>query len=394
MTILVPLSLISDPTAFGGVTRGDCLHGAPVINNGKLSGLAPPTGAPERMVLPRLVEPHCHLDKCHTINRLGQVGGDLHHAIARQHEDKIHWDEDDLRHRATKGLTEAQDNGCGLIRSHVDWGNEPAPPLAWSVLVELAEDHPNLQLAALTGIEMWSYPEFAQTVGNVLRLTDGVAGAFLYDDPRTQAGLRAIFATAMAHGLMLDFHVDEGLGDLNGLEMIADIALETGFDRPILCGHCVSLMDRGPSDVARIADKLAKAGITVCTLPVTNLYLQGRTDGTPDRRGITRLHELRAAGVPVVVGSDNVADGFCPLGAHDPRAALALACVTAHLDPPLGDWLPSITTDAAKALGAPTITVDCADLSQLLVCDVTHTADFVAGRAPMRSASEELSSAP
>ncbi|WP_223274877.1 amidohydrolase family protein [Tateyamaria sp. syn59] len=390
MNVLVPQTLVAAPASFGGTVHDDCLHGSAVIENGRLIGLAPPTGAPERMVLPRLVEPHCHLDKCHTIHRLGQVGGNLHEAIARQHADKNHWDEDDLRHRAAKGLAEAHSNGCILIRSHVDWGNEPAPPLAWSVLVELAEDHSGLQLAALTGIELWSYPEFAQTVGDVLRLTDGVAGAFVYDDPRTHAGLKAIFATAQSHDLMLDFHVDEGLGDLNGLEMIADIALDTGFDRPILCGHCVSLMDRSPDDVTRIADKLARAGITVCALPVTNLYLQGRTDGTPDRRGITRLRELRAAGVPVVIGSDNVADAFCPLGAHDPRAALALACVTAHLDSPLADWLPAITTDAATALGAPPGTVDGAALTDLLTCNVTHTADLVSGRAPLRPASEDL----
>ncbi|APX12687.1 amidohydrolase family protein [Tateyamaria omphalii] len=394
VNVLVPQSLVSAPNSFGGVPHDDCLHGMPIITNGKLAGLAPPTGAPDRIVLPWLVEPHCHLDKCHTINRLGQVGGDLHQAIARQYADKIHWDEDDLRHRATQGLTEAQNNGCTLIRSHVDWADDPAPPLAWSVLVELAEDHPGLQLAALSGIELWSYPEFAGTVGDVLCLTDGVAGAFVYDDARTQAGLEAIFAAAQKHDLMLDFHVDEGLGDLNGLEMIADMALETGFDRPILCGHCVSLMDRSPRDVTRIADKLARAGITVCTLPATNLYLQGRTDGTPDRRGITRLRELNAAGVPIVFGSDNVADAFCPLGAHDPRAALALACVTAHLDPPLGDWLPGITTDAARALGEMPRMVDDADLTVLLTCDVTHTADLVSGRTPLRPATQTLGHGP
>ncbi|WP_299652287.1 amidohydrolase family protein [uncultured Tateyamaria sp.] len=388
--ILVPAALIAKPDTFGGVPEGDCLRGAPVIRDGKLVGLTNPSDAAHLMVMPALVEPHCHLDKCHTINRIGQVGGDLHHAISSQHADKKYWDENDLRSRASRGLREAQQNGCTLIRSHVDWGDDPAPPLGWSVLVEMAEDNPGLQLAVLTGIDQWRAPEFAQKVGDILALTDGVAGAFIYGHRHTEAGLRSLFQIAAHHGLMLDFHVDEGLGDLNGLETIADVALETRFARPILCGHCVSLMDRTTDDVKRIADKLARAGITVCTLPITNLYLQGRTDGTPDRRGITRLRELRAAGVPVVVGSDNVADAFCPIGAHDPRAALALACVTAHLDPPLGDWLPAITTDAARALGAAPITVDGAALTDLLTCAVTHTADLISGRTPLRPATETL----
>lgn len=388
--ILVPTSMIKDPHRFGGVAHGDCVHGAPVVKDGRLIALDTPTGNATRMVLPKLVEPHCHLDKCYTISRLGQVGGDLHHALASQRADKFHWDEDDIRTRAAKGVKEAHQNGCGLIRSHIDWGDEPAPPLSWSVLVELAEDHPGLQLSALTSIDQWIYPEFATTVGKVLSFTDGVLGAFVHGHEHTRPGLEALFATASEHGLMLDFHVDEGLGALNGLEQIADVALETGFDRPILCGHCVSLMDRPSHEVQRIADKLARAGITVCALPITNLYLQGRADGTPDRRGITRLRELRDAGVSIVVGSDNVADAFCPIGAHDPHAALALACVTAHLDPPMGDWLPAITTDAARALGAPAITVDGAQLTELLTCDVIHTADLLSGRLPLQPAPETL----
>lgn len=378
--------MVSDPHRFGGIVHDECMHGAPVLKDGRLIALDAPTQPATRMVLPRLVEPHCHLDKCYTVSRLGQVGGDLQHALACQRADKVHWDEDDIRTRATKGVKEAFGNGCGKIRSHVDWGDEPAPPLSWSVLVELAEDHPSLQLSALTSINQWVHPEFAEKVGKVLAFTDGVLGAFVHGHEETRAGLEMIFATASRHGLMLDFHVDEELGALNGLEQIADAALETNFDRPILCSHCVSLMDRSEKDVQRIADKLARAEITVCALPITNLYLQGRTTGTPERRGITRVKELRQAGVPIAIGSDNVADAFCPLGAHDPRAALALACVVAHLDPPLGDWLPAITTNAARALGAPVVTVDGAHLSDLLTCDVTHTADLLSGRMPLRPA--------
>ncbi|MEO0865766.1 MAG: cytosine deaminase, partial [Pseudomonadota bacterium] len=251
--MLIPRALIAAPDRFGGVEAGDCLRGAPTIRQGRLTGLGKPAGGTAQVVIPKLVEPHCHLDKCHTIHRLGQVGGDLRHAITRQMADKDLWDEDDLRARTTKGLTEALTNGCGHVRSHVDWGDDAAPPLSWSVLVELAEDHPELQLSGLTSIDQWAEPEFAKTVGKVLALTEGVAGAFILDHRKTRAGLDAMFATAADHGLMLDFHVDEGLGDINGLEAVADAALATGFAHPILCGHCVSLMDRDADAFKRIA---------------------------------------------------------------------------------------------------------------------------------------------
>lgn len=388
--VLVPLCVIDNPSTFGGARDGDCARGVPAIKDGVLVALAPPVWDAARIVIPHLTEAHCHLDKCHTIARIGQVGGDLPHAIAQQRADKDNWDEDDLRARAMQGIHEAQANGCRSIRSHVDWGDTAAPSLSWSVLNECAEDAVDLQLAALCGIGQWADPAFAHKLGDVLAVTGGVAGAFVRGQPEIEAGLENIFDAAITHGLMLDFHVDEGLGDFNGLEAIADMAIATRFEAPILCGHAVSLMDRNAGDFARIADKCARAGITICTLPITNLYLQGRTDGTPDRRGITRVRELRAAGVPVVVASDNVADAFCPLGAHDPRAALALACITAHLDPPLGDWLPAITTHAATAIGRAPVAVDGAKLSDLLTCEAAHSADLISGRAPLRSAAETL----
>lgn len=391
MIILVPKALVADPARFGGTSQGDCLRGRAVIQDGRLVALAPEDGQATRMIIPRLTEAHCHLDKCHTVARLGYVGGDLAHAIAQQRADKVHWTADDLRTRAMHGLGQAQANGCKSIRSHVDWGDKATPPLSWSVLNECAEDSQDLQLAALCGIAQWADATFAATVGPILSRTGAAAGAFVLGQDTMQTGLANIFDTAIRHSLPLDFHVDEGLGNLNGLEAIADMAIAARFSGPILCGHAVSLMERETDDVTRIADKCARAGITVCALPLTNLYLQGRTQGTPDRRGITRLRELRAAGVKVIVGSDNVADAFCPIGAHDPRAALALACLTAHLDPPLGDWLTAITTDAAQAIGRTPVMVDGARLDALLICDAAHTSDLVSARTPLRPAHLALS---
>ena len=388
--ILLPLSLMQHPDRFGGVTDGDCLRGAPVIRDGRLIGLENPQGGQATMVIPALIEAHCHLDKCHTAHRLRAIGGDLTQAIDRQRTDKATWTEDDIRTRAHRGISEACANGCRTLRTHVDWGDAVQPPLAWSVLSDCADEEPNVQLAALTGITQWTDPGFADAVGQSVAASDGVLGAFVFGQEGYKDGLASIFRTAQKRDLMLDFHVDEGFGALNGLETIADTAIATRFDRPILCGHAVSLMDRNKPDLNRIIDKLLAARITICTLPITNLYLQGRNGGTPDRRGITRMRELFDAGVSVVVGSDNVGDSFCPLGAHDPMAALALASIAAHLDPPMGQWLPAITTHAAAAIGLEPTYLDHAALEALLTCSVSNTADLVSCRAPLRPATKTL----
>lgn len=383
--IAIPRSVLSDPDHFGGTPQGDCQRGAPILRDGRIVALEPADGHAS-IVLPRLTEPHCHLDKCHTLPRMGPVAGTLSQAIEAQLTDKAHWTEDDIRTRASRGLEEARAAGVGLIRSHVDWGDGAEPPLSWHVLGALAADTSDITmtLSSLTNIAHMADPAEADTVARLVARTGGALGAFVLNQPERAEGIAQIFRVAERHGLALDFHVDEALGDVNGLEMVADVALETGFAGPVLCGHACSLMDRDANAIGRIADKLARAGIAVCALPTTNLYLQDRRDGTPDRRGLTRLKELRAAGVTVLAGSDNVGDAFCPMGQFDPMAALHLSALAAHLDPPMGPWLPMISTDAARALGAAPGYVDELPISRLLVSEATDTSCLVSGRMPMR----------
>lgn len=390
--IIVPISVLRNPEVFGQQREGDCLRGDLRIVNGLAVQLAPAARSDRpRMLIPALTEAHCHLDKCHSVWRMGQVGGDLAAAIRAQAEDKINWTAADLSARMSRGLNELATAGCQGVRSHIDWGNTPEPPRAWSVLQNVAMDHQTitLQAAALAGIAQLADRAFCLEVAqHVSQHGGGVLGAFVlhHDASDIGKGLTEVFAAAERYGLALDFHVDEGLGPYNGLEAICDAALKTGFEGPILCGHAVSLIDQQGDDLARIIDKLLAARISICALPTTNLYLldrQDRGDGTPDRRGLTRLRELHAAGVPVVVGSDNVADAFCPMGHHDPRAALHLACLAAHLDPPMGDWLPAITINAAQALGVEPPFIETTPMRNLRLCAVDTTAHLIAGRAPL-----------
>jgi len=379
--VKVPLLFVETPERFGGRLDGGFVTGVPIWKDGKLAALRTTDAPASHMLLPKLVETHCHLDKCYTAHRLADIGGDLRAAILAQRSDKVCWTAEDLRTRAARGLDDLRRAGCGLVRSHVDWGDDLTPPLGWSVLTEM--DAPQVQWAALTSIAQLAEPGFADAVARCVARTGGVLGAFILDHPQDMitAGLRHGFAMAERYGLALDFHVDEGLGTHLGIEAIADMALHTGFEGPVLCGHAVSLMTLPPQTLAPLAEKIAKAGLFVCALPTTNLYLQGRTTGTPDRRGITRLQELRGQGVRVLVGSDNVADAFCPVGHHDPMAALHLAILAGHLDPPLERWLPMITSDAARALGAVPCHVLGAEPADLLATTDLTLGDLIAARA-------------
>ncbi|MDO6480731.1 amidohydrolase family protein [Shimia thalassica] len=378
----VPTIFVKPRTSFSGEEGGGFLRGDVVVVDNRIVGMRPSDKHLDgRILMPRLVEAHCHLDKCHTVERMAVVGGNLEQAILAQRQDKANWTDQDILSRAKRGLAEFVTAGTGMVRSHVDWGDTAPPPRSWSLLCALAEEasQTTLQLSALVGVAQMSDRSFAKQV--VASIPDGHAlGAFVFGQDGLEAGLRNIFDCATDRGLPLDFHVDEGLSpDLNGLEMIADIALENGFSGPILCGHAVSLAVHPTATRNRIIEKLSKAGICVAMLPTTNLYLQGRNGGTPTMRGITLAKELDQAGVPVVVGTDNVRDAFCPVGRHDPMYALEMAILGAHLDPPFDTWLKTITTNACIALGADAPSLNGAPLDDVLLCDATDFSTLISG---------------
>ena len=88
---------------------------------------------------------------------------------------------------------------------------------------------------------------------------------------------------------------------------------------------------QAPEDEARIIAKVKEAGIAVVSLPMCNMYLQDRAPGrTPRWRGVTPLHELKAAGVPVMIASDNTRDPFYAYGDLDLIEVLR----EAHAHPP------------------------------------------------------------
>lgn len=394
--VRVPACLLADPDRFGGRPEGGFRRGDLQILQGRVAGTGQRSDLPRiegrgRILLPGLIDPHLHLDKCHTARRLPCIGGDLMAAISAQARDKRLWTAADIRGRAERGLAELYAAGVSRVRSHVDWGTEADPaaiPLAWPVLVELARDWSNridLQLAALIDTPVLTDPDTARRIAARIARDGGVLGLFVSLQPDRAAAIAAAVDLADTFGLALDFHVDEGLEPgMNGLSLIADEVLRRGHRGPVLCGHASSLANLSGADLAATLDKVARAGLSVVSLPTTNLYLQNRMPGvTPDRRGITRLHELAEAGVTVALGCDNVRDAFFPLGTHDPLAILGIAVPALQLDPPFERWLPLVTTNAARAMGCAPVQIDRAGVADLILTEASDMADLLA--APVRT---------
>ncbi len=396
--VVLPRALLAAPHRFGGQAAGPLWRGDLLVTPEGVAGVAPGE-APDlpgvagagRLLLPALTEPHVHLDKAFTAHRLPPAGGDLLAAIAAEEADKAHWTDADLRARGARALAEMRAAGVADARTHVDWGKGADPtatPLAWSVLRELGQEHApgiRLQRACLPAIDLLADPAAAARIAVEVARDGGVLGAWVLGHDRRVEGIAAAFALADRHGLALDFHVDEGLGEgLDGLALILAEARGTRFEGPVLCGHAISLARLAGAELAAMLGAMAEAGVALCALPATNLFLQARGAGTPGARGVTRLTEATAAGVVTCLGADNVQDAFYPLGRHDPLLTLGLAVPALHLDPPLEAHLARVTTDAARAIGVRPGMIDTLPPERLLLCEAQDLAAALSAPAPRR----------
>ncbi|MXY34514.1 MAG: amidohydrolase family protein [Boseongicola sp. SB0664_bin_43] len=323
------------------------------LHQGRIAAIEPRPEPARHVAIPLPVDPHVHLDKTFTAGRCKSSKPGLFGAIDAMETDMANWSEEDLRFRMGRALKEASDNGICALRSHVDWPG-PQTPLAWHVLGELAQDwcrRVHVQRASLTPLDLLGDPDHGSRIAERVASDGEVLGCFVYRNSRIEEWLEQVFALAARHGLRLDFHVDEGLeAEANAFDRIVALTARHRLAGRVLCGHACSLSIRPEREVARAAGAAAEAGVALVVLPTANLWLQDSSyDRTPRMRGLAPVHEMRAAGVSVLFGSDNVADPFYPFGSYDAVEVLRLASVSAQFDP--AGWLDSITTRPTEALG-------------------------------------------
>lgn len=309
------------------------------------------------IVLPRLVDIHVHLDKGHIWPRRRNPDGSFMGALNSVMADrKANWSAQDVRTRMEFGLRSAFAHGTGAIRTHIDSLGKQIG-ISWPVLAELrAEwaDRIALQATPLFGIQFaLDAAHVSEVAAAVRRHGDGIFGCVTYMIPELDAALDIVFRTAIDNGFDLDFHVDETNDPTaRSLEHIADAARRHRFQGRILCGHCCSLALQEPQDEARIIAKVKEAGIAVVSLPMCNMYLQDRQPGrTPRWRGVTAMHELAAAGVPVMIASDNTRDPFYAYGDLDLIEVLREGTRILQLDHAGPDWCCGVARAPAAIMG-------------------------------------------
>ncbi len=306
------------------------------------------------LVLAAPAEPHAHLDKALTADRVLNPAGDLMGAIMAWIEHRSTIAKADFVERATRALEMGLANGTTAVRTHVDIGSDIGTNGVEALLEVKAAmaGRVEVQLVGLVGsiTDPAIGPANRAAMVDALDLGVDIVGGVPHLEPNRRAALDWLMEQASTRGLPLDLHTDENLElESLDLESLAEAVVANGFEHGVVASHCVSLGMQAEAVQRRVADKVAAAGISVVALPQTNLFLQARGITTAPPRGLTAVAALSAAGVNVAAGADNLQDPFCLVGRADAFETAALMVMTAHLTPEAA--YEAVSTSARRAMG-------------------------------------------
>ena len=286
--------------------------------------LATPEGAAVleaegRLVTPALVDAHVHLDKTLMgLDFVPHIPGDT---IAQRIAAERH-----LRHTLGGSIF---DQGGALIqkmatfgtvalRSHVDIDPEVKLSGLEAVLAL------KVSYADIMDIQTVAFPQsgIIREPGTLALLKEAAqSGVDLIGglDPAGIDGdikghLDAIFDVAESYGLGLDIHLHD-FAELGAYEL-GQIALRTraaGLSGRVNVSHAFCLGALTPDHLARVADDLAEAGVSIMT-------------SAPGPVPMPPVKTLRAAGVTVFAANDNIQDAWSPFGSGDVLERAAILC--------------------------------------------------------------------
>ena len=288
------------------------------VRDGRLVSLGsarPETGGAEvvdlqgHLVLPGFVDGHIHLDKSFVGDRWRP------HRVATTLRERLADEKAALASaapiaaRADALIRQAASFGTMAMRSHVDvdatTGLTQLPAVMearekWRGIVDI-------ELVAFPQAGVVSCPGTAEVLDAAAREGVDVVGGI---DPTTLDGdaegqLDIVFGIAQKRGVKIDIHLHEP--GKQGIEQLHRIAARThaaGLQGRVAVSHAYALGDVGPGEVACIADALAAAGVSIMT-------------NAPGDRAFPPILQLRAAGVRVFSGNDNIQDAWWPYGNGD-----------------------------------------------------------------------------
>ena len=336
-----------------------------------------------RAVFPGLVDAHQHLDKTRTLRAIHNPQGNLRGAIDAFRRYAETMTVEDVAARADRTLHACLERGTVAIRTHVNVDAE-ARTRGVQALVDVRErwrDRLRVQVAAfMTSSATKRDAPAREWLQEALDIGADVVGGTPTYAEEPMKFLDMLFDMAARHGKRLDLHLDEHLDSAKTqFDAVIERTRAHGLAGKVVASHCSALSALEPAEAKRVIDGFASAGIGVVTLPAANLFLQGRDAAKLTPRGLTRVLELQAAGVPVAAASDNIQDPFVPPGTGDLLEIARWALLAGHLGSnDLERAFEMVTAAPARLLGLEDHGLREGARADLLIADAADPGDLVA----------------
>jgi cytosine/adenosine deaminase-related metal-dependent hydrolase len=362
----------------------DGCHADLLLAGGRIEsiGAAPPAAAARiidlagRLVVPGFVDGHIHLDK----TLLGapwvphQAGDSVADRIAA--EKRLRGSiAVPLERRARRLVAQVAALGTTAMRTHVDIDSGIGLRGLHAVLAvrDACRALADIQIVAFPQSGVLADPGTADLLGQALAegadLVGGLDPASIDGDIEGQ--LAVVFGLADRRGVAVDIHLhDPGTLGAFQLRRIAARSRSLGMQGRVAVSHAYALGQIDDATFGHTAAALAEGGVAIMTTG-------------PGAVAMPPVKRLRAEGVVVFAGSDNIRDAWSPFGTGDmlQRAMLIGTRAGFASDADLHLALDLVTAAPAAVLGLQAYGVRPGAAADLVVLDAAAVPEAVAGGA-------------
>lgn len=338
------------------------------------------------LVSESFVNPHLHLDKVYTLDRMDELAlqsyqgegmGKAMNAIELASRVKDEYDQSWIIENVRRALQLAARNGNTHIRAFADVDNK-AQLEGVKALIQAREEFKgtvDLQVVAFPQDGVVREPGAEELVRQAMELGADVVGGIPwieFTDTHAQQHVDAMFAIAKEFDKPVSMLVDDaGDAGLRTLEMMALRAIEQGWQGRALAHHARAMALYPKPYLQKVIALLKQAQMYVVTDPQTGPLH-------------ARVKEMLEEGAYLCLGQDDISDAYYPYGQNN---MLEVAFLASHLL-----WMTSraemdvlynmVTTEAAKAMGIPDFEIKVGAPANLVVLDVPNAREALRYHRP------------
>lgn len=343
------------------------------------------------LVSPPYVEPHIHLDYVFTAQKdnFQNKTATLFEGIQCWSEAKSSLTISEIKSRALKALKQQILYGVQYVRTHIDITDPNFTAL--KAFLEIKEELKNIvtiQIVAFPQEGIYSYKNGDKLLEEALKMgADCVGGIPHYELAREigEKSIHKIVELATKYNKLIDVHCDETDDSQSRfLELLNALVYLEGIGKYTTASHTCSFGSADNSYAFRLMQQLKKSNINFVSCPTENIYLQGRQDTYPKRRGLTRVKELYRAGINVCFAQDSILDPWYPLGNGNLMNILDHGIHISQLmtTNDINNALDLITINGAKALNIDdSYGIKCGNNANFIVLDAKNEFDAICNRA-------------